>query len=111
MKQLEDRKKAFEKKFGHDEELKFKISVRSVKLFGKWASEAAGESEDSGFSGNLVTVYMSDPRPEVIIELVRKRFVERNMEISVREIERNFAVCMEKSRNEYMVKQATYGTN
>ena len=38
MNSFEDREKSFEKKFAHDEELKFKISARRKKYLGQWAS-------------------------------------------------------------------------
>lgn len=39
---MQDREKAFENKFKHDEELKFKINVRGVKMFGLWAAGHMG---------------------------------------------------------------------
>ena len=38
MNTFEDRKKSFEKKFAHDEELQFKVSARRNKYIGEWAS-------------------------------------------------------------------------
>ena len=37
MNTFEDRKKSFEKKFAHDEELQFKVSARRNKYIGEWA--------------------------------------------------------------------------
>ena len=39
---FEDRKKSFEKKFAHDEELQFKISARRNKYIGEWVSQILG---------------------------------------------------------------------
>jgi hypothetical protein len=39
-----DRKDAFEKKFAHDEELRFKAMARRNKLFGLWAAGQLGHS-------------------------------------------------------------------
>ena len=39
---FEDRKKKHEDKWAHDEELRFKISVRSNKLMGLWAAAELG---------------------------------------------------------------------
>ena len=46
MNTFEDRKKSFEKKFAHDEELQFKVSARRNKYVGEWASNILGYSED-----------------------------------------------------------------
>ena len=39
---FDERKKSFEKKFAHDEELKFKVSSRRNKYIGQWASQKLG---------------------------------------------------------------------
>jgi hypothetical protein len=41
---FDDRKDAFEKKFAHDEELRFKAMARRNKLLGLWAAEKLGKS-------------------------------------------------------------------
>jgi hypothetical protein len=41
---FDERKDAFEKKFAHDEELRFKATARRNKLFGLWAAEQLGKS-------------------------------------------------------------------
>jgi hypothetical protein len=41
---FDDRKDAFEKKFAHDEELRFKATARRNKLFGLWAAAQLGKS-------------------------------------------------------------------
>ena len=46
MNTFEDRKKSFEKKFAHDEELQFKVSARTNKYIGEWVSEMLGYSEE-----------------------------------------------------------------
>ena len=42
MNTFEDRKKSFEKKFAHDEELKFKVAAKRNKYLGQWASQKLG---------------------------------------------------------------------
>ena len=42
MSSFEDRKKSFEKKFAHDEELQFKISARRNKYIGEGVSQILG---------------------------------------------------------------------
>ncbi len=45
MSSFEDRKKSFEKKFAHDQELQFKVSARRNKYLGEWASKIMGNDE------------------------------------------------------------------
>ncbi|MEO9459903.1 MAG: DUF1476 domain-containing protein [Lentilitoribacter sp.] len=44
---FDDRKNAFENKFAHDAELKFKIEARRNKLLGLWAAEILGKDGDA----------------------------------------------------------------
>ena len=39
MSSFEDRKKSFEKKFAHDQELQFKVGARRNKYLGEWVSK------------------------------------------------------------------------
>ena len=42
---FDDRERAFEAKFAHDEEMKFKAEARRNKLLGLWAAGLLGKSE------------------------------------------------------------------
>ncbi|NNM73604.1 DUF1476 domain-containing protein [Enterovirga aerilata] len=44
MAQFDDRRDAFEKKFAHDEELRFKATARRNKLLGQWAAARLGKT-------------------------------------------------------------------
>ncbi|MBU2982220.1 DUF1476 domain-containing protein [Lentibacter algarum] len=46
MSTFDDRENAFESKFAHDEEMKFKAEARTNKLLGLWAAELLGKSDD-----------------------------------------------------------------
>jgi hypothetical protein len=43
---FDKREEGFEKKFAHDEELRFKATARRNKLLGLWAAEQLGKSGD-----------------------------------------------------------------
>jgi hypothetical protein len=47
MTNLNDRKDAFENKFAHDEQLKFKATARRNKLLGLWAAGLMGKTGDA----------------------------------------------------------------
>ena len=42
MTQFDDRERAFETKFAHDEEMKFRITARRNRLLGEWAARQMG---------------------------------------------------------------------
>lgn len=43
---MEERESAFENKFAHDEELKFRVEARRTKLIGNWAAGVMGMKAD-----------------------------------------------------------------
>ncbi|MGY6710244.1 MAG: DUF1476 domain-containing protein [Rhizobiaceae bacterium] len=46
MANMKDREEAFERKFAHDEELKFKATAKRNKALGMWAAEKLGKTDD-----------------------------------------------------------------
>ena len=47
---FDDRENAFENKFAHDEELRFKAEARRNKLLGLWVAELLGKSGDEAMA-------------------------------------------------------------
>lgn len=46
MSRFDDRERAFETKFAHDEEMKFRITARRNRLLGEWAARQMGLSAE-----------------------------------------------------------------
>jgi len=44
---FDKREEAFEKKFAHDEEMRFKLTARRNRLFGEWVAERLGKSGEA----------------------------------------------------------------
>src|SRR6478672_11425362 len=56
MTQFDDRERAFESKFAHDEEMKFRITARRNRLLGEWAARRMGlsEAESEAYAKDVV---------------------------------------------------------
>ena len=72
MNTFDERKKSFEKKFVHDEELQFKVSARRNKYIGQWASQILG--------------YNSDQEKEYIQSVIKADFAEAGDEDVFRKV-------------------------
>ena len=72
MSSFEDRKKSFEKKFAHDQELQFKVSARRNKYLGEWVSQ--------------ILNYNSDQEKEYIQSVIKADFAEAGDEDVFRKI-------------------------
>ncbi len=71
-----DREKAFEEKWAHDEELGFKVSVRRAKLAGLWAAAQMGLAPDKAeaFAKAAVDASLSEDGDEAVFAQIRAAF-------------------------------------
>lgn len=67
---FDDRKNAFENKFKHDEELKFKANARRNKLVGLWAAGKLGKegAEAETYAQQVVAADFDRPGDEDVLE-------------------------------------------
>ena len=68
---FDDRKDAFERRFAHDEELRFKAMARRNKLLGLWAAEKLGKSGAEA-EAYAKTVVMADFEEAGDADVLRK---------------------------------------
>ena len=68
---FDDRENAFENKFAHDEEMKFRAEVRRNKLLGLWAAELLGKTGDDA-DAYAKTVVASDFEEPGVEDVIRK---------------------------------------
>jgi hypothetical protein len=69
---FDDREKAFETKFAHDEEMKFRVNARRMKLLGLWAAELLGKTGDdaSAYAIEVVKADFEEPGHEDVVRKV-----------------------------------------
>ena len=51
---MSDREKAFENKFAHDQELRFKAEARRNKLIGLWAAGLLGKADADAYAKEVI---------------------------------------------------------
>ncbi len=85
MSTFNDRENAFENKYAHDEETKFKIAARANKLLGLWAAELMGKSGDDA-AAYAVEVIKADFEEAGHEDVVRKVAGDINGEVSDTEV-------------------------
>jgi hypothetical protein len=76
MSTMKDREEGFERKFAHDEELKFKAMARRNKLLGLWAAEKLGKSGDAAesYAREVVAADFQEVGDEDVFRKVRGDF-------------------------------------
>lgn len=68
---LNEREKAFENKFAHDQELKFKAEARRNKLLGLWAAELIGKEDVAAYAKEVVAADFEEAGDEDVFRKVR----------------------------------------
>jgi hypothetical protein len=69
-----EREKAFEKKYEHDQDLKFKVNARKNKLLGLWAAGLMGKSgtDAEAYAKDVVLADYEKPGDSDVIEKLVK---------------------------------------
>jgi hypothetical protein len=93
---FEDREKGYERKFAHDEELKFKANARRNKLLGLWAAELMGIKGDEAqaYAREVIKTDMEFPGEEDVFRKIRHDFDAKGVGQSDHQIRRKMADLM-----------------
>ena len=85
---FDKREEGFEKKFAHDEELRFKASARRNKLLGLWAAEKLGltGAEADAYAKEVVMADFEEAGDDDVFRKVRKDFDAKGVAQSDQEI-------------------------
>jgi hypothetical protein len=88
MGQFDDRERAFETKFAHDEEMKFKIIARRNRLLGEWAANKMGLSaeETQSYAKDVVRADFEEAGDEDVIRKVLGDLTGAGVEIDDEQI-------------------------
>ncbi|HEV7415695.1 DUF1476 domain-containing protein [Tianweitania sediminis] len=81
MTSMKDRQDGYERKFVHDEELRFKAMARRNKLLGLWAAEHLGKtgSEADDYAKTVVAADFQEAGDEDVFRKVRSDFDAANV--------------------------------
>lgn len=71
---IDDRKRALENKFAHDQELKFKAEARRNKLLGQWAAELMGKEDREAYGLEVVVADIDQPGDDDVLRKIRADF-------------------------------------
>ncbi len=96
---FDKREEGFEKKFAHDEELRFKANARRNKLLGLWAAEKLGLSGDAAnaYAKDVVMADFEEAGDEDVFRKVRRDLDAKGVAQSDQDIRRTMGDLMEKA--------------
>ena len=101
MNTFDERKKSFEKKFAHDEELQFKVSARRNKYIGQWASQILGYNSDQEkeYIQSVIKADFAEAGDEDVFRKVKADL--KNHNITDEEIRKKMDELNEKAKSEF----------
>src|SRR5687768_5292432 len=96
---FDKREEGFEKKFAHDEELRFKANARRNKLLGLWAAEKLGltGAEADAYAKEVVVADFETAGDDDVFQKVRKDFDAKGVAQSDHQIRRTMMDLMEQA--------------
>lgn len=85
---FDKREEGFEKKFAHDEELRFKATARRNKLLGQWAAAKLGlaGADADAYAKEVVMADFEEAGEDDVFRKVRKDFDDKKVSVSDQDI-------------------------
>jgi len=99
MSSFNEREKAFESKFAHDQELKFKATARRNKLLGEWAAEQMHLTGDdaAAYVSEVIRADLEEPGDEDLFRKVWGDLQAKNSSLSEHQVRRQIQDLMEEA--------------
>src|ERR1044071_9470531 len=96
---FDKREEGFEKKFAHDEELRFKATARRNKMLGLWAAEKLGLSGDAAnvYAKDVVMSDFEEAGDHDVFKKVRKDFDAKGVTVSDKDLRSTMNDLMDKA--------------
>jgi hypothetical protein len=96
MTNFDERKDSFEKKFAHDEALRFKAGARRNKLLGLWAAELLGLDGDKAeeYAKSVVKADFQEAGDEDVFRKIKADFAAAKIDQSDHQIRRHMEEYM-----------------
>ena len=101
MSSFEDRKKSFEKKFAHDQELQFKVSARRNKYIGEWVSQILNYDsvQEKEYIQSVIKADFAEAGDEDVFRKIKEDLKEKN--VSDEELRKKMDEFNEKAKTDF----------
>ena len=99
---FDDRKKAAEAKFKHDQEFQFKVIARRNKLLGLWAAEQMGISGDDAeaYAKQVVLADFEEPGDDDVVRKVLGDLTEKGIDSDNHKIRHEMERLLEQAKGQ-----------
>ncbi|MBI1180502.1 MAG: DUF1476 family protein [Alphaproteobacteria bacterium] len=104
MTQFDNREKAFEAKFAHDQELAFKVMARRNKLLGLWAAGELGLTGDAAndYALQVIKADFLDAGDEDVFRKVKADLDAKQVDVTEHRIRKEMEDLMTEAKRQLM---------
>ena len=101
MSSFDDRKKSFEKKFAHDQELQFKVSARRNKYLGEWVSQilSLNSEQEKLYIQSVIKADFAEAGDQDVFRKIKEDLKEKN--ISDEDLRKKMDELNEKAKTDF----------
>ena len=99
---FDNREKAFEDKYKHDQDLQFRVEVRRNKLLGLWAAELLGKEDAEAYAKEVVSADFEEPGDADLVRKLLGDFSDGGIEMSEHRLRNKMEECQEAAKDQIM---------
>ena len=101
---FDNREKAFEDKYKHDQDLQFRVDVRRNKLLGLWVAELLGKSknEAEAYAKEVVSSDFEEPGDDDVIRKVLSDLEQNGVDFSEHRLRKKMEELLREAKDQVM---------
>ena len=101
---FDDRERAFEEKFKHDQDLQFRVENRRNKLLGLWIAEMIGKTGDDAeaYAREVVVADFDEPGIEDVVRKVTADLTSHDVELSEHRLRNKLDELLDVAKKQVM---------
>ena len=101
---FQERERAFEAKFAHDEEFRFLVIARRDKLFARWAAQRLGVSgeDEAGLTASVLAIRDGPGHDDAVLRHVADVFSGRGVDLRRPELAAALDRCAAQARQQLL---------
>jgi hypothetical protein len=99
---FDNREKAFEDKYKHDQELQFRVEVRRNKLLGLWAAELLGKDAAEAYAKEVVSADFEEPGDADLVRKLLGDLEDGGVEMTEHRLRNKMEECLAVAKEQVM---------
>ena len=99
---FDDREKAFEDKYMHDQELQFRVDVRRNRLLGLWAAELLGKDNVEAYAEEVISTEFEEPGDADLVRKILGDLQDGGIEMSEHRLRKKMEECLAEAKEQVM---------